>query len=117
MASTTNTKLDLLIMPAFLGSASVGLYSVAANVAGIVLTVCGSLSSVVMSAAARRGPDGPRLVVASLQLTLVVGGGLAAAIVLVAGPAVNLVYGTDFAGSVTPLRLLLPGVVLMAGAW
>jgi O-antigen/teichoic acid export membrane protein len=116
VAALTNTRLDLLIMPAFLGSASVGLYSVAANVAGIILTMCGSLAAIVMPAAVRRGPDGPPLVVASLQVTLMVGGGLAAAIALVAGPAVDLVYGTEFAGSVTPLRLLLPGVVLMAAA-
>ncbi len=116
VASSANTRLDLMIMPAFLSSVTVGLYSVAANVAGIVLAVCGSLSTVVMSAAARRGPEGPTLIAAVLQVTLIVGAGIAILIGLVSGPAVRLIYGADFAGSITPLRLLLPGVVLMAGA-
>ena len=116
LASITNTRLDLLIMPAFLGAASVGIYSVAANVAGVILAVCGSLADNVMPAAARRQHDAPALVVASLQVTLLLAGGLAAGIALIAGPAVTFIYGSDFAGSVTPLRLLLPGVVLMAGA-
>lgn len=116
VASTANTRLDLMIMPAFLGATSVGHYSVAANVAGIVISVCGSLSFIAMSAAARRGPEGPRLIVASLQVTMILGGLLAGGIALVSGPAVRLIYGADFAGSVTPLRLLLPGVVLMAAA-
>lgn len=73
---------------------------------------------------ARRPEDGPRLVgtwlagryavVKSLYATIAIA--VAATIAALAGVAVPLVYGADFSGSVTPLRILLVGTLLYAAA-
>lgn len=111
-----NSRLDVIIMPAFLAASSVGLYAVATNVSWIVVTVAGSLAAIVLPAAARLGERGSRTVVYSLHATLLVAAILAAALALAADVAVRLVYGDPFAGGVEALRLLLPGCVLYAGA-
>jgi O-antigen/teichoic acid export membrane protein len=103
-----------MIIPAFLGAASVGLYSVATNVSWMVATVSASLSSIVFPAAAARGLAGRYTVVKSLYATLALAIALAATIAAFAGVGVRLVYGADFSGSVTPLRILLIGTVLYA---
>jgi O-antigen/teichoic acid export membrane protein len=111
-----NGRLDLLIMPAILPAASVGLYSVATNVSWIPVAVAGALHLLVLPAAARRGEDGVRIVVAAARATIAAGLALGLAIALLAGVAVPFVYGADFSGSVEPVILLLPGSVAMAAA-
>ena len=109
-----NGRLDLFIMPAFLGSASVGLYSVATNVSWVVFTLASALATLVLPAAARRIESGVRIVVVSLYATLAVGVILSAAIAVLADVAIRLIYGSDFSDSALPLRLLLPGTVAFA---
>jgi O-antigen/teichoic acid export membrane protein len=114
VGSIINGRLDLFIMPAFLGSASVGLYSVATNVSWIVFTLASALATLVLPAAARRTESGTRIVVLSLYATLAVGVALAGAIALLADAAIQLIYGSEFDRSALPLRLLLPGSVAFA---
>jgi O-antigen/teichoic acid export membrane protein len=111
------TRLDLMIIPAFLSASSVGLYATATTVSWLVVTVASSLAALVLPVAVRRGgTEGPATVVRALYATLLVGAAIAAVLALVAGVAVRLVYGASFAASVEPLRILLPGSVLYAGA-
>jgi O-antigen/teichoic acid export membrane protein len=110
-------RLDLFIIPAFLSASTIGLYSVATNVSWIVVTIAGALSVILLPAAARRNPEaGNRLVIASLHVTLLLGGVMAGAIAVTADLLLPLIYGSGFEGSALPLRLLLPGAVLYAGA-
>jgi O-antigen/teichoic acid export membrane protein len=112
-----NQRLDLFIIPAFLTASSIGLYSVATNVSWIVVTIAGAISVIVLPAAASRDPEaGNRLVVASLHVTLLLGAAIALAIGVCADFLLPVIYGSDFDGSALPLRLLLPGAVLYAGA-
>ncbi|MEA2220466.1 MAG: hypothetical protein QOJ35_3092 [Solirubrobacteraceae bacterium] len=112
-----NARLDLLILPAFVPAATVGLYSVATNVSWIVFALAGSVAAVVLPVAARQGAgEGPATVLRSVRATLVLAIGLAIGLGVVAGPLVALVFGARFAGSVDALRILLPGSVLYAGA-
>jgi O-antigen/teichoic acid export membrane protein len=110
------TRLDLVIIPAFISAASVGLYSVATNVSWIIVSVSGSLAALVLPAAAAQKDGGTRTVVRSVQTTVAVGGTLAVGLAATASLAVPLVYGEAFADSVGPLRILLPGAVLYAAA-
>jgi O-antigen/teichoic acid export membrane protein len=102
-AGLVNMRLDVLIIPAFLGASSVGLYSVATNVSWIVVTVSGSLSALVFPAATAQGARGGETVVKSLYATLAVG-------LLIAGTLAAV------SGSVEPMRILLLGSVLYAAA-
>ena len=112
-----NQRLDLFIIPAFLSASIIGLYSVATNIASIVITVAGAIAVIVLPAAARREPEaGKRLVIMSLHVTLLLGTVMALAIAVSADILLPLIYGSGFDDSALPLRLLLPGAVLYAGA-
>jgi O-antigen/teichoic acid export membrane protein len=115
-AGIVNTRLDLLIIPAFLTATSVGLYSVATNVSWMVVTVSGSLAGIVFPAAAARGLEGRYTVIKSMYATLALAGAMAVVIAAAASIAVRVVYGASFDGSVAPLRILLVGAVFYAAA-
>jgi O-antigen/teichoic acid export membrane protein len=116
LAGLVNARLDLLIVPAFLGAASVGLYSVATNVTSIIITLTATIATIVMPVAARRNSQSPRTVVRTLQVVLLIGVAIAVPLAALANVALNVVYGADFEGAATALRILLPGVVLDAAA-
>ncbi len=113
VAGTVNARLDLAIIPAFLGAVSVGLYSVATNVAAIVGTIAGSIVALVLPAAARRADRGPATVVVSMYIAL--GTGMLGALVIgaLAEPTLRLLYGAEFEPAAGPLRVLLVGYVLL----
>lgn len=113
VAGTVNARLDLAIIPAFLGAASVGLYSVATNVAAIVGTLAGSIVALVLPAAARRADRGPATVVASMYIAFGIGALGALVIGALAEPTLRLLYGAEFEAASGPLRVLLVGYVLL----
>ncbi len=116
IAGQVSARLDLLIIPAFLGAASVGLYSVAVNVTSIISTLTATIATIVMPVAARRDRQSPRTVVRTLQVVVLIGVAIAIPLAVLANIALNVVYGADFEGAATALRILLPGVVLAAAA-
>ena len=107
-----NARLDLLIMPAYLAAASVGLYAVATSLAWVVAQLSGALWWLVLPAAARRPDKTRETVLASLYATLAVGATFALVLGLAASVAITAVYGEEFKDAAEPLRLMLPGVVL-----
>jgi O-antigen/teichoic acid export membrane protein len=116
VGGVVNARLDVLIIPAFIAASGVGLYAVAIAATSVIPIIAGALSPLVLPAAARQGARGVATVIRSLHATIAVALVLAAGLALLAQPAVRLVYGSEFEGSVVPLRLLLPGTVLYAGA-
>ena len=115
-AGLVTTRLDITIMPAFLAATSVGLYAVATSISWIVVTISSTLAAFVLPVAARRAEHGVQTVIRSLYTTFVVASVLGLLLAVVAGPAVRLVYGDAFSGSVTALRILLVGSVAYACA-
>lgn len=116
ISGTISQQLDLLIIPAFLTASSVGFYAIATNVSGIIVSVSGALSTILMPAAAHRPESGRSLVIKSLHATFVIGAVLGGGLFLFADTAVRIVYGPEFVESVLPLRILLPGAVVYAAA-
>jgi O-antigen/teichoic acid export membrane protein len=116
IAGLVNARLDLLIIPAYLAAASVGLYSVATNVASVIGTLTGTISTLVLPVAASRRVGAPRTVIRTLHATLLIGFCIAIPVAIVADFALNLLYGSEFGGAATALRVMLPGEVLDAGA-
>lgn len=116
VAGLVNARLDLLIVPAFLGAVSVGLYSVATNVTSIIITLTATIATIVMPVAARREKQSPHTVIRTLQVVMLIGVAIALPLAGIANYALALVYGSDFEGAATALRILLPGVVLDAAA-
>lgn len=116
IAGLVNTRLDIIIIPAFLSAASVGLYSVATNVTSIIATLTGTVALLAMPVAARRQKGSARTIVRTLHATLAIGLVIAIPLELLADFALSLIYGSEFGAAATALRILLPGSVLDAGA-
>ncbi len=116
VAGFVSARLDLLIIPAFLSAASVGLYSVATNVSSIIATLTGTIAIFVLPVAARDAKGSARTVVRAFHATLLIGGLLGLFLVVVAEVAIKAVYGSDFGGAATALRILIPGEVLEAAS-
>jgi len=116
IAANVTARLDVAMLPAFVTSASVGLYSVATNVSLIVYQLSNTFAGVILPAAARDPQRGPVKVVGSLWGSLAVAGVLALALGVFARPLLGVVYGDDFRDAAEPLLLILPGAVLFAGS-
>lgn len=110
------TRLDLFIMPAVIGASSIGQYAVAVNVSTIVASVASFLPVIILPAAVRGGPRGPRIIVGCTCAVLAIGIIAAVTIGVAAEVGVHLIYGDGFEDSVFPLRLLLVGTVALVGA-
>jgi antigen flippase len=102
-------RLAMLVIPAVLSATLVGYYAVAFNMAAAVASLSTSLPLFLLPVAARSGERAPRIVVLSLHATVAVAVTVSLVLILVAEPAVTLVYGDEFQGSVAPLRLILVG--------
>lgn len=116
MSSLVNGRLDLLIIPAFLGAASVGLYSVATNVSSVIGTLTGTIAILVLPLAARRDEKSARTVVRTMHAVLAIGLAIAIPLEFLAEACLSFVYGSEFGASATALRTLLPGAVVEAAA-
>jgi O-antigen/teichoic acid export membrane protein len=109
-----NARLDLLIMPAFLGATSVGLYTVGTNVSWLIVVIAGAIAPIILPATTARGVEGPKTIIKALHITFAIGAILAVGMAIFARPALGLVYGHSFQAGATALVLLLPGCVLIA---
>jgi O-antigen/teichoic acid export membrane protein len=115
-AATVTTRLDVAMLPAFVSSANVGIYSVATNVSLIVYQLSNTFAGLVLPAAARDPERGAIKIVGSLWGSLVLAAVLAILLALFAQPLIGFVYGDDFRDAAEPLLLILPGAVLFAGS-
>ena len=117
LGSIGNARLDVVVMPAILAPGEIGLYAVAVSGASVLIPLFGELRAVVFPVAARRGGEhGMPLVETTLRFTMA-GSCIVAVLLAVAAPLmVRVLYGRDFLGAVAALRILLPGLVLWAGA-
>jgi O-antigen/teichoic acid export membrane protein len=116
VAANLTARLDVALLPAFVASASVGLYSVATNISLIVYQLSNTFASVVLPAAARDRERGQVKVIGSLWTSIAVAGLVALVLALIARPLLGFVYGDDFRDAAEPLVLILPGAVLFAGS-
>lgn len=112
-----NSRLDLMILPAIVISSEIGLYVVAVSAGSMIVGLFGSLRVVVFPAAARIGGTEAVIVTQrAIRVVFAAAACTALALGLLASFLVELLYGSEFAGAVTPLRLLLPGVTCWAVA-
>lgn len=113
-AGLVNARLDMIVIPAYLAAASVGLYSIATNVTSIITTLTGTVALMALPIAARQ-KGAPRPILITLQTAMGISLAIAIPLAILAPVLLGLVYGAEFEGASTALRLLLPGAVLGAG--
>lgn len=117
IAGMGTARLDLVMMPAVVSAAAIGLYSVATNVSWILVGLLGAANDLVFAAASARGEvDGLQLVARTVRLVMAVALLVAVPLFVLAPWALSLVYGPEFRDAATALRILLPGVVLFQAA-
>lgn len=116
LAGVVNARLDLLIIPAFLGAASIGLYSVATNTTSVIATLTGTVAIFALPVAVRQRKQSTRTVIRTFHAVLLIGLAIAIPLEIFAHPILALIYGSEFYDAGTSMRILLPGAVLDACA-
>jgi O-antigen/teichoic acid export membrane protein len=116
LGQNVNFNLDLMLIPAFVGASSIGEYSVASNLAAVVVYTAGLIGAFVLPAASRFRETAQKTVVQSLHASLLAGILLAVPLAALGSLAIRVVYGGAFSASYPLLLLLLPGAVLFAAA-
>jgi O-antigen/teichoic acid export membrane protein len=116
LGQNVNFNLDLMLIPAFVGASSIGMYSVASNLAAVVVYTAGLIGAFVLPAASRFRETAQKTVVQSLHASLLAGILLAVPLAAFGSLAIRVVYGDAFSDSYPLLLLLLPGAVLFAAA-
>jgi len=107
------SRLATVLLPTVLSFAAIGLYSVATNVANILVSVVGVMGNLVLPAATRLGGrEGSFFVARMVRASTLAGVVIATPLFVLAPWLLELVYGEGFRGAALPLRILLPGVVL-----
>jgi O-antigen/teichoic acid export membrane protein len=114
LGQEVSLRLDLVLIPAFVGAASIGEYSVATNLSAVVVFIAGLVGAFVLPAASRFREAAHSTVVQSLHASLLVGILFAVPLAIFGSVAIRFVYGDAFSDSYALLLLLLPGAVLFA---
>lgn len=115
LVSLVNYRIELFLLEAFRGLSEVGIYSVAVSLAELLWLLSWTIQTVVVDPAVNEEEERAVAVVAqgvrhSLLLTAVGG----AALGIIGAATVPLVFGDPFRGSIAPLLVLLPGVVVFS---
>jgi O-antigen/teichoic acid export membrane protein len=113
-----NYRLDLFLVAVFRGPADVGLYAVAGSLVQLIWIVYRSAAAVLFPTLAARSQDARSWAQLAEAARMAFVFALAAAIGLavIGSWAIPLVFGAEFAGSVLPMLLLLPGAVALTPA-
>ncbi len=110
-----NSQLDMMVLPAFVGTAQIGLYAIAVNVASIPVTLFEQVQNVTFRSAARRDDaERRRFIERMLRFITLGAAGITVMFLIVIEPLLELVYGPAFTGAAAPVRILMPGLVLWA---
>jgi O-antigen/teichoic acid export membrane protein len=111
-------RLDVFLVDGYRGAAAVGLYGAGVVIAeGLWMPSQAVSTALFPTIAAEKSESARRAITpfvtrSTLWLTAILGGIL----VLVAGPAVELLYSSRFSDSAAVVRILVPGVVLFSAA-
>lgn len=107
-------RADSFFLNYYGGVAAVGVYSIAVTLAEKIWILAGAAAQSIYRDVARRTlEDATHLTMRAARLTLVFALFSGAALAVVS-PLIPVVFGAQFAGSVVPLLVLLPGIALVS---
>jgi len=117
LAQFLNYRLDMFLVAAFLAPAAVGYYSIAVVIAERLWMLPGAISVVLFPRVsslkdAEANSLTPRVARHTFFITFV----LALILVFLAKLLIKILFGSVFLPSVTPLLILLPGIIALGGA-
>jgi len=121
--ATIHMKVDIPMVRVMRGTAELGLYGLAAMVVNAAAAGIRPLSTPLFPAVAREGGVGavlhPSRALRTLLIPLAAGIGAGIVIIVLAGPMISAFLGSEYAGSIQPLRILalfLPSVFVSSTA-
>jgi O-antigen/teichoic acid export membrane protein len=110
-----NLRLDQFLLGILLSSSSLGFYTVAVSISGLLNILPDAIGLVLFPSIA--GADrhwAGKTTAWLLRLTLLAGVSMALALAVIAEPLITLIYGDAFKESIAPLLFALPGAVFLA---
>ncbi len=107
-------RIDVLLVADLESTHAAGLYSVASQIGNLVLVVPAALGALVFRRGAHATVSHSEDATRAIRWTLVIGAAVAAVFAVLAPTAIDLLLGRRYHGSVAPLRLLLPGLVVLS---
>jgi O-antigen/teichoic acid export membrane protein len=105
---------DMLLVNYFLGTAEAGVYSVAANLADLLLVFPTAVGTMLFPRISAEPTDRGALTAAACRHTAAFMVLLCVVAGATAQPVIHLLYGKAFGGAVFPFLLLLPGILALS---
>jgi O-antigen/teichoic acid export membrane protein len=110
-------RVDLFLLAYYVGTAAVGVYSIAVTLAELCWHLPSAIGGVLAPKAAAEGRSSAEVTVRIARVVWVGTAVLGIVIAVTSVFAVPVLFGQAFSGAVLPLALLLPGVVAMSLAY
>lgn len=109
---TLNYKLDIALMERWTSTSEIGLYTTAMGIAQLTWALPEATTTALFSHSATAHDETAfsHKVARLFRVSLVVSGVLIVLLAVAAPHLIPIVYGSEFAGSILPLRILFPGV-------
>ena len=114
IAQWANYSLDRFLINVFLGPSAVGVYAVAASLGERLWMLPGAVGSSLLSRTGGNAPDDAHLTARACRSTLWLMAGACLALGLAAPLVIPALFGASFAAAAKPLRILLPGILLLS---
>ncbi len=114
IAQWANYSLDRFLINVFLGPGAVGVYAVAATLGERLWMLPGAVGASLLSRTGGDASDDAELTARACRSTFWLMAGGCLALGAAAPFIIPAVFGADFAAASTPLRILLPGVLLLS---
>ena len=117
LLSLVNYRIELIILEFYAGLHAVGIYSLAVSLAELLWMASSSVSAALVAPMLKES-DQPAfaLVQRTVRSILILAIGLGLMLAIAAPFLIPLLFGAAFRASVTPLLILIPGVVLFSPA-
>lgn len=115
LAATLHRSIDQYMLNYFIGAGPVGLYAVAVGITNMMLKIPDAIGTVLFPRLAGLGEREAHAATSrACRLTLFITSSAAVGYLLFGGLVIRTLYGAKFAGSVMPMYLMLPGIVMMS---
>jgi O-antigen/teichoic acid export membrane protein len=115
LAASLHLRIDQYMIAFFLDPAQVGFYAVAVNLTGLLLKVPDATGTVLYPRLAGASEEQMHAATSrASRYTLFITAAAAIGYLLFGGFAVRLLFGDAFEGAIGPMRLMLPGLVMMS---